>query len=215
MANPIDYSTHQLFHLAEKFLVFDVVAHLEDIQRPVFDILELDELRLLVHHDFLGLEVHVDVWFFVPALSVGALSILRPLDHADPIVSDALIKLLELGVGASGNRIPEAFACALLVVLEVLDPVDDDGDVVTAVGEGLAEGIQHFQLVVRQHEPFVGVLESGDDEEPDFLEVGSHGLDVVEVYELPEAGVVSVAGHVDDGAFVVAALLVEVGLLGH
>lgn len=69
--------------------------------------------------------------------------------------------------------------------------------------------------MIRQHEPFVGVLESSHDEEPDFLEVGSHGLDVVEVYELPETGVVSVAGHVDDGAFVVATLLVKVGLLGH
>lgn len=37
----------------------------------------------------------------------------------------------------------------------------------------------------------------------------------MEVDELAEAGVVGVAGHVHDGALVVAALRVEVGLLGH
>ena len=126
-----------------------------------------------------------------------------------------MVKLLELCVGASGKRISEALPCAIFVMAKVFYLIDDDGDIVAAVGEARAKGVQHIEFLLSQRKLAIHVSESDHYQEPDFLEVGSHGPDVVEVDEFSETGVVSVAGHVDDGAFVVAALLVEVGLLGH
>ena len=186
----------------------------EDIGRVDVVFAESHELGLTVAN-LLHSPVYCVVGRLVLFLTVPAQLVRRPLDDVDPVVGDILVKTGNLRP-CLHDGLPEAGASGSSIHIHVLYAVNDDIDAAAAVGKHDAEAVEHLQFLLGHLELAAFVLQGHDDEEAHLFQIGSHGADVVEVYQLPKTRTVRVARHVDDGVAVVTlSPRIEVGLLCH
>jgi hypothetical protein len=177
---------------------------------------EFQKPRLLVVADIPHALIDGNVRRFMPFLAVVPLAVGGPFNHVNLVIGDSAIVKGELAITAASNSFSETNTGGFLIFPSIFDTVDDDVDATATVGEHYAKTPQHLQLLFVENELIVLELEGDHQQKTNFLQIGSHGADIVEVDELPKAGTICVARHIHNGPLIVALpTTVEIWLFSH